>query len=160
MTLNTIIEADDREDLTITWSNYDDGSDIASGTDTVTVDAAKSRYYCWVKDKYGNDDIVYFEIMVNNGFDAYPEGAKLDAHGNRETSVDITAQSGEALNLNVIANADNGALTYTWLERKLIITSQDEYEYDYSYREIDGSGSSLAITDAKTSGYKCIVEDE
>ena len=160
VTLNTIIEADDREDLMIRWFNYDDGSDIASGTDTVTVDAAKSGYYCWVKDKYGNDDIVYFEIMVNNGFDAYPEGAKLDAHGNRETSVDITAQSGEALNLNVIANADNGALTYTWLERKLIITSQDEYEYDYSYREIDGSGSSLAITDAKTSGYKCIVEDE
>ena len=158
VTLNTIIEADDREDLTITWSNYDDGSDIASGTDTVTVDAAKSKYYCYVKDRYGNDDFVYFEIMVDNGFDAYPEGAELDAYGIHKSSVDIAAQSGEALNLNVIANADIGALTYRWQEKKQYVTSWGEYEYDY--KDIDGNGSSLAVTAAGTTAYKCLVEDE
>ena len=157
MTLQAIIEADDRDGLSIRWYD-DDWEEFANDTESVTVDAKRANYHCSVEDKYGNFESLGFKITIDNEFEAYPEGAELDAYGNHESSVDIEAQSGEALQLNVIASAANGSLTYSWQEKNQYITSWGEYEYDF--KDIEGNGSSLAVSAVKATAYKCLVEDE
>ena len=157
MTLQAIIEADDRDGLSIRWYD-DDWEEFANDTESVTVDAKRASYHCSVEDKYGNFESLVFKITIDNEFEAYPEGAELDAYGNHESSVDIEAQSGEALQLNVIASAANGSLTYSWQEKNQYITSWGEYEYDF--KDIEGNGSSLAVSAVKATAYKCLVEDE
>ena len=157
MTLQAIIEADDRDGLSIRWCD-DDWEEFAYDTESVTVDAKRASYHCSIEDKYGNFESLEFKITIDNEFEAYPEGAELDAYGNHESSVDIDAQSGEALQLNVIASAANGSLTYSWQEKNQYITSWGEYEYDF--KDIEGNGSSLAVSAVKATAYKCLVEDE
>lgn len=156
-TLQAIIEADDRDGLSIRWYD-DDWEEFANDTESVTVDAKRASYHCSVEDKYGNYESLNFKITIDNEFEAYPDGAELDAYGNHESSVDIEAQSGEALQLNVIASAANGSLTYSWQEKNQYITSWGEYEYDF--KDIEGNGSSLAVSAVKATAYKCLVEDE
>ena len=156
--LHAVVEAKDREDLDIYW--WCDGSGhVDSKEEYVTVDADNTTYVCEVQDKYGNNKSAEFEILIENHLEAYPEGAELDRFGDHYDTVNLTPKANQALNLKVIANADAGALRYSWEKREAYTTIWGENEY--RYEEIkDQTGDTLSITADKSAEYCCTVRDD
>ena len=77
VTLKVVAEADDMSGLTYQWIEYTDAIEGAD-TDTYTIPSVDygTKYCCEVRDRYNNTKTVTFHVNVDNGFSAYPEGAK------------------------------------------------------------------------------------
>ena len=173
--LHAIVHADDTDGLKIQWNtedwddnsgddedwddeDYDDGwEDYDEALTFKTLEAKNGSCSFGVKDKYGNTDYAYFEIEIDNGFEAYPRGAELDEYGNHVKNIDIQAQSGEDLDLKVVVKTDSGARSFSWSKRKQFINDWGEYEYNFD--EIGDDEDTLSITVDKSAFYNCHVTD-
>ena len=160
VTLNAVVEADDKEGISGYWYRDDRGEEIDCQESTLTVDAKNARYIYQAQDKYGNYKSAMFTLRVENGFAAYPEGAGTDPAGQYFDEAILTPKAGEKLDLNVIATAEEGALSYEWYENAVFETSWGEYETDYESIFGAGNSAALQVTADKSTSYCCTVSDE
>ena len=127
--------------LTYAWYQEDGEVLIESATGdnlALTGIEGPATYYCLVRDSYGNQKRVYFDIVLN-GFKA-----------NRVGSRTVWAREGDDVTLAVNARCDTGELNYEW------------YGYGEDGRELieNATGSSLTLTNvSRYAEYRCVVSD-
>ncbi|MBO4330935.1 MAG: immunoglobulin domain-containing protein, partial [Oscillospiraceae bacterium] len=137
--LKVNVTAADREDLRISWYDneyeyIEESEDAAS----ITVEnvLTSCSYNCFVEDKYGNSETIWFYITVDNGFSAYAENP----------SVKVPAGGSAVLKLNVTAT-DKTGLEIRW------------YDFNHDPME-DETGYSVTVTNiTRSMEYSCEVED-
>lgn len=154
VTMNTVVSADDESQLTYQWyeQDGDDWNPIegANGTSyTVNSVDHKLSYYVEVKDQYGNNGIVSFNIYIDNDLKAYavgPEGEGL--------SIDLYVEPGKGVNLSATVSAvDMSQLTYEW---------STENRDTYDWEPVEGaSGTSYTIDSVnERATYRFRVTDQ
>ena len=144
VTLKVVAEADDMSGLTYQWIEYTDAIEGAD-TDTYTIPSVDygTKYCCEVRDRYNNTKTVTFHVNVDNGFSAYPEGAKKG-----QNTVDVYVDYGQPVTLRTIVNARNkDKLTYWW----------DCYNYNLSGSEAGNEYMIDSVTDQET--FLCCAGD-
>ena len=143
--LSVNVDAYDKEGITYSWRKY--GNDMLLGNgDSYTVEKNEyvTEYYCTVTDRYGNSQIIYFYLYVDNGFKAYPSDA-----GNKEAEeITYNVTPGDDIVLSVTVEADSKeGLVYSW--------------EDDNYDDIPGASDSTFTVEKiqKTGTYHCHVKD-
>lgn len=145
---------DDAMPLAYAWSYYDasTGKTVSVGEDadayTVPAVTGQAEYTCTVTDRFGNQAYVYFSISVENHFTAQAE---------RDT---VIVPSGEEGVLRVIAEADEGEITYQWA-REIEVYNEEWEQYETEREELEGeTGPALTVSDVDRAGaYVCDVSD-
>ena len=143
--LKVVTSGNDLTGVTYLWESNDQQEDLSANTGsslTVKNITEKKVYHCTVNDKYGSSSrYITFNVIVENGFDAYPAGAKTGI-----TTVDHTVKFGQDITLEVIATATDKSLTYEW---------------DRNYDALEETSGKLVLTGVKASGtYHCKVSDQ
>ena len=115
------------ESVTYLWYKRDDnGYRLIDGetepTYTLTATSA-ATYWCYVSDTRGNEKRVDFEVNIENGFTATAM--------NGEEEMDLTANLGDTLKLDVTARCTTGNLYYQWY---------------YGYEDFDAADGATAAT--------------
>ena len=153
--LKAALEADDQTQLEYRWfdgngNRVNPASPLNCQTDPIHDD---EQYYISVEDQYGNYDIVYFNIYVQNHLTAYPEGESADSD-----TTDIRIQTGKTADLKAIVSADDkDGLIYEW--------SKQEYDSeldDYYYDTISGDNTDSYTTEplTKDQTYRLRISDK
>ena len=127
-----------------TYQWYKNGSYVEGAEEAaLTITADKTGYYyCYVYDAYGNSREVYFNIQIDNAFDARAVGADEE----NPHSLSQTVAPDTEVTLQVEATAASGGFTYRWYK-------------DGSYVE-GAEEAALTITAGRNSYYYCYVYDE
>ena len=122
----------------ITYEWYDNNWNLLQGASQASFDLTNvTRYqqiHCYVRDEYGNNETIYFEVYVQNDFHAYAKGT---TYTYQRTSVDYNGST--TLEVDVTA-ADLSGLSSYWQE---LILRPDGYT---EYVRIEGAtGYALTI---------------
>ena len=110
--LKVDVSATDMNGITYTWTGpgYSTISDATTDTYTINSVTKSGSYQCSIKDKYGNNEYVYFTVKINNNLVVVAKG--YEESGN---SIYIDAEYEEPLTLSVVATADDTeGITYKW----------------------------------------------
>ena len=119
--------------------NLMDGEENASLTVTADVNG---YYICRVEDAYGNIREVYFDIYIENEFDAWAVGADEEDPYN----LSQTVTPGTEVTLQVEAETTSGDITYQW--------------YDDNWNTMEGEeNASLTVVADQYSYYICRAYD-
>lgn len=141
-----VIASCDKGPLTYVWKRVNQGSGGYSETVlegetgqslTLTNITKAATYHCSVKDDYGNDSIISFNVGVENGF-------TVDYN-----SSTITLLPGEGTTLVVTASCDTGELTYEWYD-----------QYSDPIDGVTGNTYSIDSLDRSWRDYRCCVTDQ
>ncbi len=155
-TLTVEVNCDDDEDMSYEWSvgvfdengsaNYEPVLNATTNTITTAKVTEHMVYHCYVSDKYGNSENIYFEIYIDNHFTA-------ERVGDYYTYVD----PGKEANLEVSANCSDGNITYKWYKRVY-----DEYGQSWEAELIEGANGPALKTEKlnQNAVYSCEVNDE
>ena len=125
-------------EISYEWIDWDTLTPLEGEKESVfTIDAIQknARFFCRVRDDFGNEKHCYFTIYVDNGLEIL------------ETSEAApTVEFGQTTQLSVTAKAKTGELTYAWYKDGNII---------------EGANESVYTTEAieKFTGYYCQVTD-
>ena len=164
VTLTTIAEAVDKDGINYDWDflkngNWLDEEGIAITENSVTLIAdGNYEVRCWVYDRFDNEKGVTFYVYPDNHFTAYPENAEEMWNGSYSNYKYIDAQPGEALDLRVIAEADNkDGITYAWSKEVKVANIAGEYEY--TTEALPDTGDTIHITADESTQYGCTVKD-
>ncbi len=148
--LGVIATADDSSRITYSWrdSTHDRALDNAASSYTIASAESSTDYECCVSDQYGHTEYVYFYVNINH-FDAYAEGTE------NSDSVDLYVPEGQAVDLNVIASADDlSQVKYSWYDDTGLIENASMPSYrvnsvtmqqDYHCQVSDQYGNSTTI---------------
>ena len=146
--LRVAVDADDPEGLTYQW--YDlVGDEIpdAEGAEYETPEITdRDTYYCTVKDKYGNEARVQFNIYVETHFSVKPIGAG-EGDEYQDTYAYVYVSPNEKATLQVEAASDYPeSITYQWY---------------FDGNSIEGATGASYVTGPVTGSgtYRCEVED-
>ncbi len=163
VTLQVRATADDMKGVTYQWRTYRDGygeTDIPGATtDTYTVENVTyaQDYYCEVKDKYGNSELVWFIVKIQNHLSA------------RAVKSTVVAEPGEDAVLQVIAAADDMEdiryQWYTWIEHYGPVGSVRDGGGQHGWwEEIDGADTDTClienVDESTSTSYRCLVTDK
>ena len=111
-TLKVVAKAADTTDLTYRWYRYKDGdlTQLSATGASLTTGAIKENreYECVVMDRYGNRETVWFDLEVDNAFQAVSEKT-----GTGYESRKVTPGRKQTLNVKVSAKSTSG-MTYRW----------------------------------------------
>lgn len=130
--------------LSYQWYREDavDGDSVClegetKATLSLTIITRSGRYWCKVKDDYGNQETVYFTISVNDS---------LVILGDAENY--ITVKAGKSIDLTVSASVEAGNIFYQW--------------YKDGLTELEGENeATLSLTNVtEESEYRCVVMDD
>lgn len=154
VTMNTVVSADDESQLTYQWyeQDGDDWNPIegANGTSyTVNSVDHKLSYYVEVKDQYGNNSGVSFDIFIENDLKVYAVGPE-----GQSQSVNLHVEPGKGVNLSATVSAvDMSQLTYEWSKE-----NRDTYDWE----PVEGaSGTSYTIDSVnERTAYRFRVTDQ
>ena len=132
-TLKVLAHATDTTGITYQWIRYtydEEGNSLSEELDE-TGDSlytgpitAYSTYRCRVRDKYGNDDYVYFYVHVDNHFSVSANTASFDEAGfeydnwnmGKDLIVYVPADQPVTLTIDVTAEENDG-ITYEWTKQ-------------------------------------------
>ena len=105
-----------------------------------------TRYYCYVRDEFGNSEDVQFSVHIEN---------HLWAKAVREN---ITASLNEAAVMEVNASCDTGSLTYQWY----MSGHYDELWNWHDTQKIEGATEATYTSEAiiRFTQYYCYIQDE
>ena len=134
---------------TQSWSGYEAVENAAS--DSLTVNADRSQYYCQVSDRYGNIRNVWFYIYVDNQLEVYVDGVDYQT---TNYSYSVMFGNTQTLKVNVSAN-DMSGITYRWYKRSYDLDTQSWSEYE----PIEGAVSDSVTVDSGKAEYYCNVRD-
>ena len=113
ITLEPFISGRNLDSLSFFW-------DDESFSDTRSLTVAPEEggtYKCSVMDVYGNIDAVSYELRIENNFQAYPAGGRQYPDGTYFSDVEMYADPGDTLSLEVMVKAnDKEDLTYDWYD--------------------------------------------
>ena len=151
--LKVVVSGKDTTGVTYTWSN-DKGDDLSNETKgalTVSNVTTKTVYSCYVKDQYGSYRYITFNVIVANGFTAYPDGEAETA-----TSKSVEVLVGEDVTLKVVATSTDNKISYQWKKKA--------YSYSYSAEALEGeTDATLKLEKQTATGYTyycCTVSDQ
>ena len=153
--LKAALEADDQTQLEYRWFDgnghrVNPASPLNCQTDPIH---DHEQYYISVEDQYGNYDIVYFNIYVQNHLTAYPEGESADSD-----TTDIRIQTGKTADLKAIVSADDkDGLIYEWSKQEYD-SELDEYYYDTISGDNTDSYTTEPLTKDQT--YRLRISDK
>ncbi len=147
------------EGVTYLWKKYTydlathsrQTEDLGVTGPTLIIDAvvSSSEYYCLVRDKFGNEDRVWFTVDVENGF---------SAEALSDTS--LVLDYGTTTTLQVIAEADDASdITYEWYRFDYI--NEDSWYTIHVNGKYYENNSAILTTDPVIthSVYYCNVRD-
>ncbi|MBR0132420.1 MAG: dockerin type I repeat-containing protein [Lachnospiraceae bacterium] len=145
--LEVVAKGDDTTGLTYQWYKYENyENQIIEGETGTSITITKEveegeQYLCVVTDKYRNQATAYFNITLDNEFDAWIKGS------DHKTSDYVTVKSGQnELTLEVEATVKKGNISYVWRSKSRGISI--------------GNESSLTITAPFDTEYTCTVKDD
>ena len=156
------VQADDYSGVTYTWLKNGSGevlrkvtaeeineqNGVASKDSFWISGDTQGIYRVKVEDGYGNSFETWFEVLVDNHFYAYPEGAKKAEGGKHpDTTTTLYADPGQEIALHVcVEAADREGITYEW--------------YDEYYSDLEESSDTFTFSfSGERSWYCCYVND-
>ena len=110
-TLRVIASALEEDSLTFRWKddNYNTVAGATGKEYTVSSVTRQMEYTCIVKDPYGNEKYIYFELHVENHLNVYPEGMP-----GRDTAY-LYVRPDERVTLHAVIEADDQeGMTISW----------------------------------------------
>ncbi|MBR1507409.1 MAG: hypothetical protein IJ619_05360, partial [Eubacterium sp.] len=111
-TLSVTVEADDKDGITYKW--HDNNWNIISGATSNSYEVnnvSNTSYCCTVTDKYGNSEDIWFYIIIDNGFKAYPS----DAENHDNESITYNIKPNESKTIYVTDESDDkDGINYKW----------------------------------------------
>ena len=166
ITLRVIAVALDTEGLEFTWDKEIVSSSgwpntvyerLDADGDSIVVSEPKTGLYtCWVSDRFGNGERVYFHLVGNSGnnLSVYPEGAGM-THGKTDKYAYIPYQTSGTVTLRPIVSADDtDGMNYEWYEWTYDLGFWDKTE------QYDGQSEITVDYVDYTKMFKCVVTDQ
>ena len=143
--LHVVVNADQSEPLNYEW--YIDGEKKSGSSDAFEIAKVTESHHarCVVTDKYGCSKEVWFEVEVDNEFEAEADDR------------DVTVPKGSPAQVKVNASCSKGTITYSW-ERAVYDQESDSWTWE-SLEGEEGDTVEIPSVDSYVR-YECRAHDQ
>ncbi len=162
VSLEVEVEADDLEGITYEWYEtrgaeaFDWMKDIHTNTCVVSNVQGTDQFTCVVRDAFGNNEVVYFDVIIDAGLEAYVAGT------DKLTRDERVLQAGQDWEMEVTAeHSQDVDITYLWYKYDYVLQDEETGLYDWTWIPLAGSDTNKYTSTDYIEGteYMCEVSD-